>query len=57
MDAKDLYLYKVSAKNTLYVYVAAPNQREAVLKVQDNEIFKDIDDCQLSITFIDMVTV
>ena len=35
MDAKDLYLYKVSAKHTPDVYVAAYNQREAVEKVKD----------------------
>ena len=56
METKDLYLYKVSAKHAPEVYVAAENQREAVLKVKDNEIFKDIDHCQLSVTFIDMVT-
>lgn len=57
METKDLYLYKVFAKHAPEVYVAAENQREAVLKVKDNEVFKDIDHCQLSVTFIDMVTV
>lgn len=56
MEAKYLYLYKVSAKHTPEVYVAAENQREAVEKVKDNEIFYEIDECQLSVTFIDMVT-
>ena len=55
METKELYLYKVSALLSK-VYVAAENQREAVLKVKDNEVFKDIDNCQLSVTFIDMVT-
>ena len=57
METKDLYLYKVSAKHAPEVYVAAENQYEAVLKAKDNEVFKDIDHCQLSVTFIDMVTV
>lgn len=56
METKDFYLYKVSAKHAPEVYVAAENQREAVLKVKDNEVFQDIDHCQLSVTFIDMVT-
>ena len=57
METNYLYLYKVSAKHTTEVYVAAENQREAVLKAKDNEVFQDIDHCQLSVTFIDMVTV
>lgn len=57
METIDFYLYKVSAKHAPEVYVAAENQREAVLKVKDNEVFQDIDHCQLSVTFIDMVTV
>ena len=57
MEVKDFCLYKVSAKHTPEVYVAAENQREAVLKVKDNEIFKDIDHCELSVSFVDMVTV
>ena len=57
METKYLYLYKVSAKHTPDVYVAAYNQREAVEKVKDNEFFCEIDHCQLSVTFIDMVTV
>lgn len=56
METIDFYLYKVSAKHAPEVYVAAENQREAVLKVKDNEVFQDIDHCQLSVTFIDMVT-
>ena len=56
MDAKDLYLYKVSTKHSPEVYVAAESQAEAVEKVKDNEFFCEIDDCQLSVTFIDMVT-
>ena len=56
METKDFYLYKVSAKHAPEVYVAAENQREAVEKVKDNEFFCEIDDCQLSVTFIDMVT-
>lgn len=57
METKDLYLYKVSAKHAPKLYVAAENQREAVLKAKDDEVFQDIDHCQLSVTFIDMVTV
>lgn len=57
METIDFYLYKVSAKHAPEVYVAAENQREAVLKVKDNEVFQDIDHCQLSVTFVDMVTV
>ena len=57
METKDLYLYKVSAKHAPKLYVAAENQREAVLKAKDDEVFQDIDHCQLSVTFINMVTV
>ena len=57
METKDFYLYKVSAKHAPEVYVAAENQREAVEKVKDNEFFCEIDDCQLAVTYIDMVTV
>lgn len=57
METIDFYLYKVSAKHAPEVYVAAENQREAVLKVKDNEVFKDEDPSQMSIKFVDMVTV
>jgi len=57
MDAKDLYLYKVSTKHSPEVYVAAYNQREAVEKVKDNDIFDDEDPFQISVTFVSMVTV
>lgn len=57
METKYLYLYKVSAKHTTEVYVAAENQYEAALKAKDNEVFKDEDPSQMSIKFVDMVTV
>ena len=58
MDAKDLYLYKVCSKHSpIELYVAAENQREAVLKVKDSEIFKDEDPSQLSIKYVDLVRV
>ena len=57
MDAKDLYLYKVSTKHFAEVYVAAESQAEAVEKVKDNDIFDDEDPFQISVTFVSMVTV
>ena len=57
MEAKDLYLYKVSTKHSPEVYVAAESQAEAVEKVKDNDIFDDEDPFQISVTFVDMVTV
>lgn len=57
MDAKDLYLYKVSTRHSPEVYVAAESQAEAVEKVKDNDIFDDEDPFQISVTFVSMVTV
>ena len=57
MDAKDLYLYKVSTKHSPEVYVEAESQAEAVEKVKDNDIFDDEDPFQISVTFVSMVTV
>ena len=57
MDAKDLYLYKVSTKHFAEVYVAAESQAEAVEKVKDTDTFKVVNPCELSVTYMDMVTV
>ena len=57
MDAKDLYLYKVADKHFNEVYVAAVNQHEALMKVKDNEIFQYIDPSQMSVIYVDLVTV
>ena len=58
METKELYLYKVCSKHSpIELYVAAEDQHEAVLKVKDTEIFKDEDPSQMSIKFVDMVTV
>ena len=57
METKDFYLYKVSAKHAPEVYVAAVNQHEAVMKVKDNEIFQYIDPSQMSVIYVDLVTV
>ena len=57
MGSNDLFLYKVSAKHTPEVYVAAVNQHEAVMKVKDNEIFQYIDPSQMSVIYVDLVTV
>ena len=56
MDAKDLYLYKVSTKHSPEVYVAAESQAEAVEKVKDTD-FKDTCPFELSVTYVDKVTV
>jgi hypothetical protein len=56
MDAKDIYLYKVSYKHLNEVYVAAESQAEAVEKVKDTD-FKDTCPFMLTVTFVDMVTV
>jgi hypothetical protein len=37
--------------------VAAENQYESALKAKDNEVFKDEDPSQMSIKYVDMVTV
>ena len=57
MGSNDLFLYKVSAKHASEVYVAAVNQNEAVMKVENNEIFQDIDPSQMSVIYVDLVTV
>lgn len=58
METKDLYLYKVCSKHSpIELYVAAENQYEAALKVKGNEVFKDEDPSQMSIKYVDMVTV
>jgi hypothetical protein len=57
MDAKYLYLYKVSTRHSPEVYVAAESQAEAVEKVKDDDIFDDEDPFQISVTFVSMVTV
>ena len=57
MDAKYLYLYKVSTRHSPEVYVAAESKAEAVEKVKDNDIFDDEDPFQISVTFVSMVTV
>lgn len=56
MDAKDLYLYKVSTKHFAEVYVAAESQAEAVEKVKDTA-FNDTCPFELSVTYVDKVTV
>ena len=56
METKDLYLYKVSTKYFAEVYVAAESQAEAVEKVKDTDTFKVVNPCELSVTYMDMVT-
>lgn len=56
MDAKDLYLYKVSTKHSPEVYVDAESQAEAVEKVKDTA-FETINPFELSVTYVDKVTV
>ena len=56
MDAKYLYLYKVSTRHSPEVYVAAESQAEAVEKVKDTDTFKVVNPCELSVTYMDMVT-
>jgi hypothetical protein len=58
METKELYLYKVMLKAwSNPTYVAAESQAEAVEKVKDTDTFKVVNPCELSVTYMDMVTV
>ena len=58
METKELYLYKVNHRSCSNpYYVAAESQAEAVEKVKNTDTFKVVNPCELSVTYMDMVTV
>lgn len=57
MEAREMYLYKVSYRYwNSPVYVAAENQQEAVKKASFG-VENQEDECKMSVDFVDMVTV
>ena len=57
METKELYLYKVNHRSCSNpYYVAAESQAEAIEKVKDTDTFKVVNPCELSVTYMDMVT-
>ena len=58
METKELYVYKVihrSCSNPYYV--ADESQAEAVEKVKDTDTFEVVNPCELSVTYLELVTV